>query len=266
MKTLEEVFKRMKSFGKVKITRMSAQTLADRMKYYEDKTRTCLDKNLPVIIRIDGSNFSKLTGCLQKPYDDKFIELMNNSALHVINNMQGFRFATVQSDEINICLTTSSEKSQAHYGNNINKLVSLSAADAAAYFSVNSKEAFGKTVLAAFDARAFSLPKEEVFNYFLNRQIDTYRNAIQMAARSVASPKEVFYKNNQEMKALMLSKDLDFETLPSYFRYGRSIYHISVTKPHPINPELMVERRQLFVNKDSCNFLDIKNQIESYFV
>lgn len=65
------------------------------MKSYEDKTRAYLDKNIPVIIRIDGSNFSKLTGCLQKPYDDKFIELMNNSALHVINNMQGFRFATV---------------------------------------------------------------------------------------------------------------------------------------------------------------------------
>lgn len=106
----------------------------------------------------------------------------------------------------------------------------------------------------------------QLFNYFLNRQINTYRNAVQMAARSVASPKEVFYKNNQEMKALMLSKGLNFEALPSYFRYGRSIYHINVTKQHPINPKIMVERRQLFVNKDSCNFLDIKNQIESYFV
>jgi|LakMenEpi03Aug12_release.lakeMendotaPanAssembly.Ray.scaffolds.fasta_scaffold634851_2 tRNA(His) guanylyltransferase len=245
---------------------MSVQTLSDRMKSYEDKARFYLDKDFPVIIRIDGSNFSKLTKGLNKPYDDKFIELINNTALHVISNMQGFRFATVQSDEINICLMTANEKSQAHYGNNINKLVSLTAADAASYFSVNSKDVFGEVKLASFDSRAFSIPKEEVFNYFLNRQVDTYRNAIQMAARTVASPKEIFNKNNEELKSFMFSRGLDFESLPNYFKYGRSIYNIKVTKPHPIDPSLLVERSQFFVNKDSCNFLDIRDKIENYFV
>lgn len=56
---------------------------------------------------------------------------------------------------------TSSEKSQAHYGNNINKLVSLSAVDAAAYFSVNSKEAFGKTFWLLLMLRLLVCPKKK---------------------------------------------------------------------------------------------------------
>lgn len=204
--------------------------LADRMKNYEDKYRTYIPVEDSVIIRIDGSNFSNLTRNLKKPYDDNFINLMNDTARYIISEVSGFRFATVQSDEINICLQLYNVKQEPYYGNNVNKINSLLSAYASSYFSVHSSKAFGDTKVIQFDARCFGLPKEEVVNYFIYRQQDTIRNSIQMAARTHFSHKQVNCKNSNEMKEMLKNSGNDFDNLPNYFRMGRSIYKIQVEK------------------------------------
>lgn len=238
--------------------------LSDRMKEYENKTRNYLESGA-VIIRIDGSNFSKLTSSLQKPYDDKFIHLMDETALYVCKNTENFRFATVQSDEINICLLPRTEKTQPFYGNNLNKIVSLTAGFASSYFSVHSTKAFPEQKIIQFDSRAFNIPENEIFNYFLYRQKDTIRNALQMAARANFSHKQVVNKSNDQMKEMLKSIGKDFENLPGYFTHGRCIYKIQVEKETPFC-ETPALRSEFYLDSNMGNFIDKRSFIEDFFI
>ena len=53
--------------------------------------------------------------------------------------------------------------------------------------------------LQFFDARAFNLQKEEVNNYFVWRQQDAIKNAIQMIGRAYFSHKELENKNGKDI-------------------------------------------------------------------
>ena len=70
---------------------------------------------------------------------------------------------------------------------------------------------------AMFDARCFSIPKEEVCNYFLWRQNDCTRNSIQMVGQANFSHKELQNKSCNEIQdMLMLEKNInwnDFDTV-----------------------------------------------------
>lgn len=237
--------------------------LSDYIKQEEDKYRTILPKDLPVIVRIDGSNFSRLTENLDKPYDFGFITLMNNTAKYVIENLSGFRFATVQSDEINICLCPSHEKEEPFYGNNLNKIVSLTAAYASTYFSKYSKDVFKEDKLIHFDSRVFSLSKEDVVGYFIWRQKDTIRNAVQMAARTYFSHKQVTGKNNDEMKEMLKSINKDFDDLPRYFRYGRSLYKVKTEEVSTYDNKSYV-RNKLIIDNNSPDFTTNREFISSH--
>lgn len=236
--------------------------LSDRMADYEDKYRNYLpvDDNC-IMIRINGSNFSKLTKCLEKPYDDKFINLMNNTAKYVIENLSGFRFGTVQSDEINICLQLTHEKQEPFYG--LNKIISLTAAYASSYFSINSAFVFKEAKPIQFDSRVFHLPKEEAVNYFIWRQKDTSRNAIQMAARTYFSHKQVTNKNFEDMSEMLKSIGKDFNNLPNYFRLGRSIYKTKVEVENTYQEGIVV-RNKIVIDNDSPEFVKDKDFIQKH--
>jgi tRNA(His) 5'-end guanylyltransferase len=68
-----------------------------------------------------------------------------------------------------------------------------------------------------FDARCFSIPKEEVCNYFIWRQQDATRNSIQMVGQANFSHKELQNKSCDKIQdMLMLEKNInwnDFETV-----------------------------------------------------
>lgn len=240
--------------------------LSDRIKGYEDCFKTVLPSKLPVIIRIDGSNFSKLTSSLAKPYDDNFIELMNNTAKYVISEVSGTRFCTVQSDEINIFINNyESKDSQPWYGNSVNKINTLCASLAASYFSVHSAKAFGEVKVAQFDSRCFVVPQHEVFNYFYCRQLDTTRNAIQMFARTLFSHKELNGKSSKQMQEMCLAKGSSFDDLPVYFKRGRSIYKVEVDREVEVKGKMLqIKRREWFIDNNSPVFVEDRNFIEKY--
>lgn len=63
---------------KNKKSRNSSTTLADRCKFYEKNfSPERMIPLLPVIIRLDGNNFSDWTSSLDKPFDKRFIEIMD---------------------------------------------------------------------------------------------------------------------------------------------------------------------------------------------
>ena len=240
------------------------EPLSDRIKNYEDSGKFFLDPKQPIIIRMDGCGFSKLTKNFKKPYDDNFINLMDDVAKYVSERVQNFRFCSVQSDEISICMIPSLEESQAWYNGSINKIVSISAAMATTAFNIKGFHYISETPMyATFDCRAFNLPKEECFNYFLSRQNDARRNAVAMTARTFFSHKEVYGKNQDEMKEMLSKIDKSFDNIPDYFKNGRFFFKEKVLVENPYKPLEMVER--FVFTKKSFELLDNRNFIEDFF-
>lgn len=73
------------------------------MLYLRSLTDYKLIPNDYVLIMLDGRSFSStIKRYFKKPFDDTFINIMNETALYLCNNVQGCKFAYVQSDEISL--------------------------------------------------------------------------------------------------------------------------------------------------------------------
>ena len=154
--------------------------LGDRMKRYEQAFDQALPARLPVILRLDGNSFSRLTSreAFDKPFDDVFAETMDAAAVAVLEYCSGAQVAYSQSDEISILLRNDqSNDTEPFLANRIQKLTSLCAAKASVAFN-RELSANGTDTEAVFDCRAFVLPPHEVNNYFLWRQRDCFKNCI----------------------------------------------------------------------------------------
>lgn len=231
--------------------------LGERMKLYEHVWRQKLIRRMPVIIRVDGKAFHTFTKGLNKPFDDIFMDVMQATAEYLVREIQGCKFAYVQSDEISLLLTDyDTYDTEAWFDNNIQKMVSVTAAKASTFFNqrfslncidynVRSKQEgtydriYSNKLLEAgaslpvFDARAFNLDKDEVCNYFIWRQEDCIKNSISMIARAYFSDKELHCKSTIERKKMLEEKDVylnnDYEL---YKLRGTAVYHDIISIPY----------------------------------
>lgn len=186
---------------------MNKDSLGDRMKQYESNTNYTLVKRCPVIVRLDGKAFHTFTKILfGKHYNEKFVSYMLWTMEYVVNNVQGCNFAFVQSDEISLLLTDyETIRTQGYFNYEINKIVSITASLASSFLSLKCER------LVQFDSRAFNIPQDEVCNYFIWRQQDATRNAIQMAGREYFSHKELYKKScNNIQEMLFTNKGINF--------------------------------------------------------
>ena len=198
---------------------MDKLSLGGRMKeYYEGVYNLKLPMRMPMIIRLDGRAFHTLTRNLQKPFDTIFTECMNLTARRLCEEIQGAQIAYVQSDEISILVHNYKKiTTQSWFGNELQKMVSVSAGIASAEFS----QLFNK--IGIFDSRVFVLPEHEVCNYFIWREQDCVRNSIQMLAQSLYSQKELHKKNTKDMQEMCFQKGKNWNDLPTHQRRGRCI-------------------------------------------
>lgn len=179
--------------------------LGDRIKDYENITRHYLVKKMPVVIRVDGKSFHTLTKNFDKPYDMAFIDAMQQCAVNVAQKMMGFKVGYVASDEVTFILTDYDRiETQAWFGNNLNKLVSISAAMMTAEFC--------NYYNGIFDSRAFNVPKEDVLNVLLWRAKDWQRNSLRMFAGAHFSHKELQGKNSVDMHEMLHTIGLNWTT------------------------------------------------------
>lgn len=224
--------------------------LGDRIKNnYENRTRYFLPRRTYTIIRLDGKAFHTFTKQFEKPYDLKLMEIMDLTAKSLCREIQGAKFAFVQSDEINI-LVTDFEKlgTDAWFNGNLQKIVSVSASIATCTFNkhylgwrlANTKKDDNEAVLEAyayaaecvpaahFDSRAFTITdRQEVKNVFIWRQQDATKNAIQMLAQHHFSHKELQNLNESQLQdKLMLEKQINFNDEPVGFKRGRFISRV----------------------------------------
>jgi tRNA(His) 5'-end guanylyltransferase len=221
-----------------------ADSLGDRMKGYENVTRYKLLKRNPVIIRVDGKAFHTFTRGFKRPFDGIMVETMWDTAVFMCRNIQGCKLAYVQSDEISLLLTDYEQlNTDSWFDYTLQKMASIASSLATAGFNESFREnvdEYCDTIeekrkyagrLALFDARVFSLPREEVNNYFVWRQQDATRNSIQMVAQANFSHKELQNKScNVLQDMLFLQKGINWDKLPITQKRGACIFKHSLFK------------------------------------
>ena len=217
---------------------MDTSDLANRMKEYEKRNQYYLQKRIPVAIRVDGRSFHTFTKGFQRPFDKILMTAMQETAKYMCENIQGAKFAYVQSDEITIILVDyDTLETDCWFNYRIDKLCSVAASMATMAFNkfftknVNYFEMthehddtineYCTTLVnaaekgAMFDARCFNIPKEEVANLIYWRQLDATRNSIQMVGQANFSHSELQGKScNMIQDMLLTQKDINWNDFP----------------------------------------------------
>ena len=229
---------------------MDKTSLGDRMKNnYENVNRFYLTRRIPVIIRMDMKAGHTFTRGFKKPFDDVFVKTMQDTMKHLCENIQGCVLGYTQSDEISLVLTDYAElTTDAWFGNNLQKMCSVSASMATVAFN----KAFNDNIIkyidnnldadcgvtkdlteytkilinarnkgAMFDSRVFTIPKEEVCNYFIWRQQDSTRNSIQSVGQANFSQRELNGKScNDIQDMLMMQKSINWNDYATTLKRG----------------------------------------------
>lgn len=226
--------------------------LGDRMKIYENVTRTYLTRRTPVIIRIDGKAFHTFTRGFNKPFDSILVETMQDTMKYLCENIEGCVLGYTQSDEITLVLCDYKKlTSQAWFDNNIQKMCSISASMATLEFNRKFCENKDRWIMnthnstysnedilekwfkirnayddadfhgAFFNSRVFNIPKEEVNNCLLWRQQDATRNSIQSVAQANFSHKQLQNKNCSELQEMLFQeKGINWNNIPTHLKRG----------------------------------------------
>lgn len=215
-----------------------------RMKAYECVSRQYLTRRVPVTIRIDGKAFHTFTKGFDRPFDSVLSKAMQMTMMNLCRGIQGCVFGYTQSDEITLILIDYQKlESDAWFGYRVDKMCSIAASMATLEFNkafkfyVESHRARSAFIVedeakekaydmslakgAMFDARAFSIPKEEVTNLIYWRQQDAMRNAVQMVGQAFYSHNELQGVSCNDLKEMLLrDKGIDWDDIPIKYQRG----------------------------------------------
>ena len=197
--------------------------LGDRMKMYENITRTHLLPRTPIIIRVDGKAFHTWTRGMEKPYDKRIKNAFDFVVDHLFGSMQGLRIAYHQSDELSLFLHTwNTFETEQWLGGGVQKIASVAASMVTAWFNRHIDTCAGDLKVAdnpaLFDARVFTLPKEEVVNYFIWRGRDASRNAINGYAHCKFG--QSYCQNKPTAELLNEIPAEEWAQVPPWFQFG----------------------------------------------
>lgn len=233
---------------------MKFDDLDKKMRIYEQSIDQCILPDLYLVARLDGRSFSRLTKEIcdfEAPFDIRFRDMMVNTVKALMEC--GFRvvYGFTESDEISLLF----HKEENTFGRKVRKLNSILAGHASAAFSLQ----LGR--VAAMDCRLVPLPNlEKVRDYFLWRQEDAHRNALNahcywmlrkegldaQTAGDMLKGKSIAYKNE-----LLFSRGINFDKLPAWQKRGIGIYWTDAEKVgyNPVTKqEITTLRRELKVN------------------
>jgi tRNA(His) 5'-end guanylyltransferase len=238
---------------------MGKDSFGDRMKGYEAVSDYRLPPRVPVLLRIDGNSFSKLTTDLQlkKPFDVRFDNAMEAAALAVLKYTAGL-VAYIQSDEITVLLRNDRAPGDTPFlANRIQKICSLTASTAAIAFwkELELEGLHPNASPVAFDCRAFVVPESDVNNAFLWRQRDAFKNCVGayayygLAAVQGKKPAEQrLHKlsTNERQELLFTELGINVNDLPVAHRRGRAVVRSTMDVPieEVLSPEKLTELRE----------------------
>jgi len=239
-------------------------SLGDRMKALEADFEGRLIPHIPAMVRLDGRAFHNFTKKFRRPIDHDF----RNAMVALTKEMVDFTSASIgytQSDEITLILYQSTPDSQLMFGGRVQKLCSVLAGHASAWFNKNfhaSPDLVSSAHLPVFDCRVWSVPNQtEAANALLWREQDATKNSIQMAARSVFSHSQVDGKVGSELQEMLFQKGINWNDYPAFFKRGtyvQKVYSYRTLTPEELsflpekhesrlNPSKLVERGEVKV-------------------
>lgn len=260
---------------------MQFKSLEDKCSYYRSLTDYKLLPNSYVLVMVDGRSFSHMIkNKFQKPFDNDFIRMMNETAQYVCKNVQGCKFAYVQSDEISFVLTDfDTPTTGSFYNNRLCKMQSIIASLTTAKFNqlmmlyrlqnnmgINPGDCIENAPLYQFDCKCWNVPSiNDVFAWFLYRQIDCIRNSKQQTAQTYLPHNALMNKDTNEQIDLLISeKGIDWNEFDDDKKYGRFIYKEEVTMTNPDNKETFTRNKwtvhpgfPLMTDDGRHKFLDI---------
>lgn len=235
---------------------MRFNKLEDRMGYLRGLSDHRLIPGQPVLMMLDGRSFSKLIKKkFKRPFDNDFVYLMNETAKYLMQNVTGCKLAFVQSDEISLYINDyENQVSDSFFGYRMCKLLSITAAMAASKFNQlmtdfyirdcetveEARKLIAEKKLAEFDSKAWNVPTEnDVYAWFLYRQIDCIRNSKQQTAQTWIPHKRLMNLDTDKQIALLKSEHgIDWGEFDDGLKYGRFIIK---TSKHCHNEELNLD-------------------------
>jgi tRNA(His) 5'-end guanylyltransferase len=262
---------------------MQFNNLKERMEYYKSIYDYRLTPNSYVLAHIDGRSFSKLVKKrFERPFDNEFIRMMNETAEYLCKEIQGCKTAYVQSDEISLVITDfDTPESDSFFGFRLCKMQSIIASLATAKFNQlnvlrvcdvpcsnnDLKQIIASEPIVQFDCKVWTVPTyNDVFAWLLYRQNDCLRNSKQQTAQTYLPHKRlVGLKADEQIELLNNEKDADWNALDNGKKYGRIVYKETETfnttiKGEPVSYERSIWKAhyaELFTNEyfDQLNII-----------
>jgi tRNA(His) 5'-end guanylyltransferase len=247
--------------------------LGDRMKALQSLRDYKLDKKEYVLCHIDGRAFSKLIKHnFELPFDDKFIDFMNQTAIYLCKSIQGCKLAYVQSDEISLLLTDfSKEETGNFFQYRLCKLQSVIASLATGEFNrlwycdqIINNPSDAVNIISSrkpvqFDCKAWNVYEyNDAFAWFKFRQNDCIRNSKQQAAQTYVKPKKklVNLSSDQQIELLKNEYGIDWNEYSNGKKYGRLIRRCvyEAEGENPIIHEQAMSIRHKWVAEDAPIF------------
>lgn len=216
---------------------IDVEALGELMKQYEMREAgKTLMPGLPIVARLDGKNFSKFTKSLDKPFDQRFVEAMDNVCRDLFEEFLPAVMYT-QSDEITMAWLPIAANEDAHmiFGGRVQKIVSLLAGRASSKFSLEmvarlpAKAASG--AVPSMDCRVWQLPTLDLAaDCFLWREADAAKNSVSMLASAHFTTRELHGKSSRERKEMLLAKGVDWRNLEVRLKRGCYFFRRKVEK------------------------------------
>lgn len=211
-------------------------------KMYENAGRCSLATKVPVFVRIECKSYGAMIASTNKPYDDLLTEVMQQTMLHLCEEMQGCVFGYLADGEITAILTDYHKPSSVAWLNyDPQKICSEAASLATNIFArelrrliadfetayVGDDKADLLSVYknveyygARFSTTCFNIPEDRVCAMVYYRQLDARRTAIQSLGRYYFSRNEIIGKSNSEVIAMLDDNGIYWNDLPSFVRVG----------------------------------------------
>lgn len=207
---------------------MNKDPLTKRMEGYEAEYSAVYQHKLPLILRLEGINFSNQLekwGC-EMPFDKRIYDAMANTSKYLCERVGTSVLAYSNWDEIVILLRDDlKENTQPWHGKKVDKIVSVLASKATVAFNYYFHKDPVPDIfhLAEFTCRGYVIPRHEIANTFIWRQFKYINKSVQIMANSHFSSEDTYKKSITELKSMLLDIDRDWDALPAQFKYGTCV-------------------------------------------
>lgn len=230
------------------------------MKEYEIFSGLKVPCTSPIVVRLDGRNFSQLSRKLEfeKPYDLEFVRIISEAARLLFQEFSP-KFAYVFSDEINLLL------GEIPFAGRVEKIDSVMASFLCGAFTRkimeqdDFKEKINKTKPISFDSRVIPLSHEKVVEYFQWRQLESWRNCLNGYSywtlredHSKEEAMEILHeKKSNQLHDLLFERGIKLTQMPVWQRRGVGIYKkgFEIEGLNPITHEkVKSQRKKIFID------------------